>query len=124
MDDKIKAFGARLEADQIMRRLAEWPEAPIDYITKQYKVIIKPGKKYTKVDIGGSGKYMVDLSDGAIYGIKAYGVIHKGHQYGTLDTIDEWFWGDYKAVKIIREIRVSKTARWTENFTPPTEELK
>lgn len=99
MNDKIKAFGARLEADTKARRVAEFKEATLEYLNAYAKVNIKPGKKYTKVDIGGSGKYMVDLSDGAIYGIKAYGVIHKGHQYGTLDTIDDWFWGDYKAVK-------------------------
>jgi hypothetical protein len=99
MDDKIKAFGARLEAETRTLMLASWPHDPSTYPAQYTKVDIKPGKKYTKVDIGGSGKYMVDLSDGAIYGIKAYGVIHKGHQYGTIDTIDDYFWGDYKAVK-------------------------
>jgi hypothetical protein len=97
MDDKIKAFGAKLEADTRARRRNEWREIPDNMLDHESKVNIKPGKKYTKVDIGGSGKYMVDLNDGAIYGIKAYGVIHKGHQYGTLDTIDDWFWGGYKA---------------------------
>lgn len=99
MNEKIKAFGARLEAEQKARRLEEFKEASPEYIAAYGKVNIKPGKKYTKVDIGGSGKYMVDLSDGAIYGIKAYGVIHKGHQYGTLDTVDQYDWGGYKAVK-------------------------
>jgi hypothetical protein len=50
------------------------------------------------VDVGRSGKYMV-TEDGEIFGIKGYGVIHRGHQYGTLDTIDEWFWGDYTAYR-------------------------
>lgn len=99
MDDKIKAFGARLEAETKMLRVAEFSRATKEYLNAYARINIKPGKKYTKVDIGGSGKYMVDLSDGAIYGIKAYGVIHKGHQYGTLDTIDQWFWGGYTAVK-------------------------
>ena len=96
MDDKIKAFGARLETEYQAELLRKYPSMPANCIDK---VSIKPGKKYTKVDVGGSGKYMVDLSDGVIYGIKAYGVIHKGHIYGTLDTIDEWFWGDYTAVR-------------------------
>ena len=60
------------------------------------------GLKYDRIDIGNraqwSGKYMVD-HDGNIFGIKAYGVIHKGHQYGTLNTIYDWFWGNYTAVK-------------------------
>lgn len=62
------------------------------------KVTITPGTKYTKVDRGSSGKYMVDR-DGNIWGIKAYGVPHKGHHYGTLDTIDQYYWGRYVAGK-------------------------
>ncbi len=42
---------------------------------------------------------MVENETGNIYGIKAYGVIHKGHFYGTLDTINLYFWGEYRAVK-------------------------
>ena len=60
---------------------------------------IKMGRKYANVDVGQSGKYMVELSTGNIYGIKAYGVIHRGHQYGTLDTIYEWDWSDYTAIR-------------------------
>jgi len=60
---------------------------------------IKEGKKYTKIDVGDSGKYMVD-NYGNIFGIKAYGVIHRGHQYGTLDTINSYNWGNYTAVKL------------------------
>jgi hypothetical protein len=56
------------------------------------------GPKYTKLDIqhGGqwSGALMID-ADGNIFGIKAYGVIHRGHPYGTLDTILNWYWGNY-----------------------------
>ena len=62
----------------------------------QTKVI--PGKKYIKIDVGTSGRYMID-ADGQIFGIKAYGVIHKGHFYGTLDTIDLYDWSNYTAVK-------------------------
>ena len=61
------------------------------------KVTVKQGKKYIKVDVGHSGKYMVEISTEKIYGIKAYGVIHRGHCYGTLDEIDQWYWGGYTA---------------------------
>ena len=54
-----------------------------------------PGKKYVKIDVGTSGKLMIDIATEEIFGIKAYGVIHRGHKYGTLDTIDEWDWSDY-----------------------------
>lgn len=59
------------------------------------KTTIKPGQKYTKVDVGTSGKYMVENATGNIFGIKAYGQVHKGHFYGTLDTIDDYYWGEY-----------------------------
>src|SRR3990167_3636725 len=62
------------------------------------KVKIIPGRKYYKVNIGSSGKYMVD-HDGNIWGIKAYGQVHLGHHYGTLDTINDYYWGDYTAIK-------------------------
>ena len=62
------------------------------------KVKIKDGKKYTKLDVGGSGKYMIDKA-GEIYGIKAYGVINKKHHYGNLNTINEYNWGGYVAIK-------------------------
>ena len=51
-----------------------------------------------KVDVGNSGKYMVD-AEGNIFGIKAYGVIHRGHSYGTLDTIEDYNWGGYVGYK-------------------------
>lgn len=54
---------------------------------------IKSGKKYDKIDIGDSGKLMVVKATGEVFGIKAYGVIHRGHAYGTLDTIADWYWG-------------------------------
>lgn len=66
------------------------------------KVTIKYGKKYINVDVGASGKYMVEVATGDIYGIKAYGVIHRGHYFGNLDTINDYFWGEYYAYKIRR----------------------
>ena len=61
-----------------------------------------PGPKYTKIDVYSpqqSGRYMVVNATGEIFGIKAYGVIHKGHAYGTLETADQWYWGEYTAIK-------------------------
>ena len=50
-----------------------------------YKVHIRPGKKYVKVDVGSSGRYIIDGEN--VFGCKAYGVIHRGHFFGTLDDI-------------------------------------
>jgi hypothetical protein len=68
-------------------------------------VNVRPGKKYTKIDRGPehnrSGFLMIEDATGEIFGIKAYGVPHKGHRYGTLDTIDQWYWGDYGPRKLV-----------------------
>lgn len=63
------------------------------------QVQVRPGPKYTKIDRGPehnmSGFLMVENATGDIYGIKGYGVVHKGRRYGTLETAGEWFWGEY-----------------------------
>ena len=51
---------------------------------KNAETHIHYGKRWTRVDVGSSGRYMID-TNGTIYGIKAYGVPHKGKGYGTLD---------------------------------------
>lgn len=96
LKEKLEKFAGLLEAEQ-KTRLHERNlacQANID----NCKVSIKEGKKYVKIDVGGSGKYMVDV-EGNIFGIKGYGVIHKGHYFGTLETINDYFWGGYKGVK-------------------------
>ena len=62
-------------------------------------VFVKPGLKYIKIDVGGSGKYMVEASTGNIFGIKAYGVINRGYKFGNLYTINDWDWSGYRAFK-------------------------
>jgi hypothetical protein len=93
--DKIKAL-ADLVREQSRERLARL------YSRQQAdaeQVEIRPGKAYTKIDRGPghnmSGMLMVEHATGNVYGIKAYGKVHKGHAYGTLDTVAAWYWGDY-----------------------------
>ena len=97
MKEKIQIFADKLQAEQ-MASLAKHGYTYPGW-ENNAKVTIKTGKKYTKVDLGNSGKYMID-QEGNIYGIKAYGVIHGGHHYGTLDTIDNYDWSGYTAKKI------------------------
>ena len=63
---------------------------------------VVPKVKYTRVDVGPrsnwSGRFMID-AEGKIYGIKAYGKVNKRKVYGTLETVDEWFWGEYYPIK-------------------------
>lgn len=94
MFEKIKILATKIEQQTIeqLKKNGLGCQCNID----NAKTSIKEGKKYTKINVGASGKYMVD-KDGLIFGIKAYGVIHKGHYYGTLDTIGLYFWGGYVA---------------------------
>ena len=91
----VEDFAERLEREQHERLRRDYPG--LDVETSQYRAAVHVGPKYTRVDFGGSGKYMVVNATGAIFGIKAYGVIHRGHAYGTLTTLDAWDWGGYAA---------------------------
>lgn len=96
MENKIKQF-AELVQKQTFETLNRRHGNAYDW-SNDSKTHIRPGKKYTKVDVGSSGKYMID-NDGNIFGIKGYGVIHKGKRYGTLDTINSYYWGEYAPVR-------------------------
>ena len=98
MQDKLNIMAAIVSEQYLAFLRARYPNTTYDY-AKDATVTVHIGKKYARVDVGSSGKYMVDLETGEIFGIKGYGVIHKGHRYGTLDTLDEWNWGAYEAFK-------------------------
>lgn len=92
-DQKIEALATQVALDTFQRMV---DTGSTEQIAHQYsRTSVKPGKLYTKIDIAGSGRYMVENATGFIFGIKGYGVIHRGHYYGTLDTRTEWFWGGY-----------------------------
>ena len=93
--EKIAVFAQQLEAEQIAE--LERRNLACEANRNNSRTSIKAGSKYTRVDVGDSGKYMVEHATEIIYGIKAYGVIHKGHAYGTLDTIHAWNWSGYSA---------------------------
>jgi len=95
--EKLEALAKLIKKEQLERLEKNKLncQANIDIYNQ---VNIKEGKKYTKIDVGTSGKYMIDI-EGNIFGIKAYGVIHRGHHFGTLDTINDYFWGEYRAYK-------------------------
>ncbi len=96
----IMKFAALVQEQTLASLLKRHPDYPQKCLAHQTGVKVKPGKKYTKVDVGRSGKYMVVNDTGEIFGIKAYGVIHRGHAYGTLETIAQWYWGEYNAYKL------------------------
>ncbi len=95
MKEKLEALRALIEKEYNEKLLSDYPNL------KPESVTVKPGSKYIKIDVRSSGKYMVEVATGNIYGIKAYGVIHRGHQFGNLDTINDWNWSGYRAFKKI-----------------------
>lgn len=56
----------------------------IHYPSQKNLVTIKPGKKYTKINVGSSGKFMFNSEDCHLYFIKGYGVIDKKKDFGSL----------------------------------------
>lgn len=92
--EKIEQFATTLQQQTFEAYRKRFPDGRIEQAEHDSQTHIRPGKKYVKVDLATSGKFMID-AEGNIFGIKGYGVIHRGHQYGTLDTIQEWYWGDY-----------------------------
>ena len=81
-NEKIKAFAAAVEISELEG--LKLHQVDCESNREGVKTSIKPGKKYTRVDVGTSGRYMIDEA-GNIFGIKAYGVPHFGKRYGTLD---------------------------------------
>ena len=103
---RLEAFRALVEQETKARYETEWHTDQakgriyrLEVHAQSWVSKIKMGRKYANVDVGESGKYMVELSTGNIYGIKAYGVIHRGHYFGTLDTINDYDWSGYRAIK-------------------------
>ena len=95
LEEKLNQFAAVVEADQKndLRQCGLDCQANLD----NCKAKVVMGKKYAKVDVGTSGKYMVEIDTQKIFGIKGYGVIHRGHYYGTLDETDQLYWGRFHA---------------------------
>lgn len=96
-NEKLEAFRALVEMQRRAHYEAEYPKAYKDGVfgDDNWATTIKAGKKYTKVDVGHSGKLMVVNETGEIFGCKGYGVIHRGHAYGTLESTRYWNWGGY-----------------------------
>lgn len=101
----IEQLAALIQARE-MRFLRE-QKSDCEANRNNVKTSVKPGKKYTKIDVGSSGRYMVEVDTNKVFGIKAYGVIHRGHYYGTVDEFAATFNGDDVAVAEF------------EGFTPP-----
>lgn len=109
--DKLNQFAALLEAQTIATLRAEGLGCEANI--QNARVTVVAGRKFIKVDVGSSGKYMVDAQTEEIFGIKGYGVVHRGHRFGTLDTIEDFNWGGYRAVRgpFLREFTIEPAER-------------
>ena len=116
---KLETFRQLVETQQIANRREQRLDCETNI--RNCSVSFKPGKKYTKVNIGDSGRYMVEVATGNIFGIKGYGIIHRGHFYGTLDTINNYNWGNYYPVKIVGgPLNLNRYAIPALTFAPET----
>lgn len=98
LERKLAVFAALLEQQQRNRFAVEFPGPMLaERMQHACAVSVKLGSKWARVDVGTSGKYMVNLATNEIVGIKAYGVPHPGHKFGTLDTVQDWDWSGYRA---------------------------
>lgn len=89
----MAAFCGLIEQQQLERLTRDGLACEAN--VKQAKVTTMTGSKFAKVNIGSSGRFMVERETGNIFGIKGYGQVHRGHFYGTIATTGEFFWGDY-----------------------------
>ena len=96
MDNQIKALCDLITAEQQDRLEKTGLSCEVNMVNAIAHSHI--GKKYIRIDIGTSGKYMINEA-GEIFGIKAYGVINKKKQYGNINTINDYYWGHFTAVK-------------------------
>jgi hypothetical protein len=96
MKNKIETLAKLIEAQTIERLKASGLDCPLN--VQMAATHISDGKKYIAIDSGMGGqrsaKLMID-ANGVIFGVKGWRVINKIRNYGTLDTINEYFWGAY-----------------------------
>ena len=95
--DEISHLARLIEVQQEIEGIAATvlPDLPTGWHHK--RVEIRRQHRYIYIDIGGSGRYMIDNATGQIFGIKAYGVVNRKKAFGTVHTVNEWNWGGYWA---------------------------
>lgn len=100
LETKVNNFVKLIQNDHI-ERMQNSSSNFVDVASSDFR------KKYILVDLGTSGRYMIDKETQVIYGVKAYGTVNKNKIYGTLDTINSYFWGDYYAFKLKEDRKIN-----------------
>ena len=82
----------RIDAEEDAKRDYPWAKnlsheqkvKQLQDVLSSRRFTYKNRQKYIAIDSDGSGRFLVDKTDGQVYGIKAYGVVHPGYQYGNI----------------------------------------
>lgn len=96
-NQQLKEFTERLSDDQKKGFLSRWPTSS----TEGVYAYVRSGRKYDKVIIrttyttGGSVRYFVDKSTGAIYGARSWYAPNLKWYFGKLETAHLWDWSDF-----------------------------
>lgn len=92
---KMDAFVARVEAD---------------YNYEQRVIYELGGIKFVRVSFSARGasykssRYFVQVSDGTIFASSSWKKPNFNRSFGTLDTIDQFYWGGYEGVALPNSI--------------------
>jgi hypothetical protein len=98
LKEKTKEFASLVQKDTLDDLNTRYPmnlESLPNFWENDAETKVIFGQKYIKVDVGRSGKFMIEKETGNIFGIKGYGVIHRGKRYGNLDNFEQFHWGRY-----------------------------
>lgn len=83
---KISTGLSPIQLERIQKVLQQWRDAEVaaaksdferNYADTYNKRYFAVGGKYIRLNIGGSGAFMVDMMTGLVYGIKGYGKVDK-----------------------------------------------
>lgn len=85
--ETFRRFVANEEAKRYM---TQYPDTWKTVHARAWKTTATERRKYVAIDVGSSGRFLVDRATGDIWGIKAYGKRHDGYHYGTLETPEHW----------------------------------
>lgn len=80
---KIETLAKLVETNEINSLVSRQSDCEANRRNARTRIV--PGRKYTKIDVGTSGRFMVENETEKVFGIKAYGQINRGHYYGTID---------------------------------------
>ena len=86
-----------MDMTRVQQLLSQWHEAHrqqfirdgltnlLDSFDQQEKKHIHVGAKYARLDVGGSGAWMLEMETGIVYGIKGYGTPDKKKIVGDIN---------------------------------------